>query len=93
MTDQYRDWAVGWTVLGYNAGWGKTSRPAVGTIQPPVQRVPRVFFPEIKQPGREADHSRAGSEVTNPAISLSFLSILYSIYIFGLGWVGTASWN
>jgi hypothetical protein len=37
----------------YSAG----SRPAVGTIQPPIQWAPGTLSPRVKRPGREADHS------------------------------------
>jgi hypothetical protein len=33
------------------------SRPALGPIQPPVQRVPDALPPGVKGPGREADRS------------------------------------
>jgi hypothetical protein len=33
-------------------------RPVFGPIQPPIRWVPGVgFSPEVKRPGREADHS------------------------------------
>jgi hypothetical protein len=43
------------------------SRPALGPIQPPVQRVPGDPFPGVKvRPGRDVDHSRPSSaEVVN----------------------------
>jgi hypothetical protein len=42
------------------------SRPTLGPIQPPIQRVPGTLFPEVKRRGREADHSPPSSvEVTN----------------------------
>jgi hypothetical protein len=34
-----------------------SSRPALGSIEPPIQWVPRVLSRGVKQPGREADHS------------------------------------
>jgi hypothetical protein len=34
-----------------------SSRPALGSTQPPIQLVPGAFSPGIKRPGREADHS------------------------------------
>jgi hypothetical protein len=34
-----------------------SSRPALGSTQPPVQWVPGALSPGIKQQGREADHS------------------------------------
>jgi hypothetical protein len=33
------------------------SRPALGPTQPPIQRIPGVLSPGIKQLGREVDHS------------------------------------
>ena len=59
MANQYSDLALGWTILDYNPGGGKTSRPAVG----PIHWVLRIFFLEVKQPWREADNSQSGSEV------------------------------
>jgi hypothetical protein len=34
-----------------------SSRPAPGSTQPPIQRVPGALSPAVKRPGREADHS------------------------------------
>jgi hypothetical protein len=43
-----------------------TSRPALGLTQPPVQWVLIALFPEVKRPGREANHSPLSSaEVKN----------------------------
>jgi hypothetical protein len=39
-------------------GW---SRPAVGSTQTPMQRVPGALSLEVKRPGREADHSPPSS--------------------------------
>jgi hypothetical protein len=33
-----------------------SSRPALGSTQPPIQWVPGAFSPWLKRPGREADH-------------------------------------
>jgi hypothetical protein len=33
------------------------SRSVLGLVQPPIQLVPRVIFPWVKRPGREADQS------------------------------------
>jgi hypothetical protein len=33
-----------------------SSRPALGSTQPPIQWVPDALSPGIKRPGREADH-------------------------------------
>jgi hypothetical protein len=42
------------------------SRPALGPTQPPIQWVPGALSLEVKQPGREADHSPPSSgEVKN----------------------------
>jgi hypothetical protein len=38
-----------------------TSRPVLGSIQLPPQRVPKVFSPGTKRPRREADHSLPSS--------------------------------
>jgi hypothetical protein len=37
------------------------SRSALGPTQPPLQWVPEALSPEVKQPGREADHSPPSS--------------------------------
>jgi hypothetical protein len=34
-----------------------SSRPALGSTQPPIQWVPVALSPGVKRPGREADHS------------------------------------
>jgi hypothetical protein len=34
-----------------------SSRPALGSTQPPIQWVPGALSPGVKRPGREADHS------------------------------------
>jgi hypothetical protein len=34
-----------------------SSRPALGSIQPPIQWEPEVVSPGVKRLGREADHS------------------------------------
>jgi hypothetical protein len=61
--DQSRGSSVGIT-SGYGVpGGGEdfllsvTSRPVMGPTSPPIQWVPRDFSPEVKLPGREADHS------------------------------------
>jgi hypothetical protein len=65
-----RDSAVG-IVTGYGLDdWGvrvqvsvesrissKSSRPALGSTQPPIQWVPGALSLGVKWPGREADHS------------------------------------
>jgi hypothetical protein len=38
-----------------------SSRPALGSTQPPIQCVPGAVSPEVKRPGREADHSPPAS--------------------------------
>jgi hypothetical protein len=37
--------------------FSKSSRPALGSTQPPIQLVPGALPPVLKRPGREADHS------------------------------------
>jgi hypothetical protein len=39
----------------------KSSRPALGSIQPPIQWVPGDLSPGVKLPRREADHSPPAS--------------------------------
>jgi hypothetical protein len=41
--------------------FSKSSRPALGSTQPPIQWVPGALSPEVKRPGREADHSPPSS--------------------------------
>jgi hypothetical protein len=42
------------------------SRPALGPTQPPIQWVSGAISSEVKQPGREADHSpQSSAEVKN----------------------------
>jgi hypothetical protein len=38
-------------------GASSMSRPALGSTQPPIQRVVGDLSPGVKRPGREADHS------------------------------------
>jgi hypothetical protein len=38
-----------------------SSRPALGSTQPPIQRVPRAFPPGVKRQRRDADHSPPAS--------------------------------
>jgi hypothetical protein len=38
-----------------------SSRPALGLILPPIQRVPGALSPGVKRQGREADHSPPSS--------------------------------
>jgi hypothetical protein len=43
----------------------KTSRPALGPTQPPIQQVPRALSSGIKRPGCEANHSLPSSNIKN----------------------------
>jgi hypothetical protein len=38
-----------------------SSKPALWSTQPPIQRVPGALSPEVRQPGYEADHSPPSS--------------------------------
>jgi hypothetical protein len=74
--DGSRDSVVG-IATGYGAGrprgrssspgrvknflFSTSSRPVLGSTQPPIQSVPRDLSPEVKRPRREADHSRPAS--------------------------------
>jgi hypothetical protein len=74
------------TGYGMNDRWGRSSspgrvknflfstssRPALGSTQPPVQWVPEALSSAVKRPGREADHSPpASSEVKKIWIYIS----------------------
>jgi hypothetical protein len=49
-----------------------SSRPALESTQPPLQWVPEPYFPGVKRPGREADHSPSVSaEVKKTWINIS----------------------
>jgi hypothetical protein len=50
------------------------SRLALGTTQPPIQWVIRAFSLEVKQPGREADHSFPSSAEVKECVDLYFNS-------------------
>jgi hypothetical protein len=61
---------TGWTTEGSefaSPGGGKnflfstSSRPALGSTQPPIQWVPGALSMGVKRPGREADHSPSTS--------------------------------
>jgi hypothetical protein len=41
--------------------FSKSSRPTLGSMQPPIQWVPRALSPGLKRPEREADHSTPAS--------------------------------
>jgi hypothetical protein len=51
----------------FESRWGQdfhfsmSSRPALGSTQPPIQWVPGSLSPGVKWPGREADHSLPAS--------------------------------
>jgi hypothetical protein len=43
-----------------------SSRPTLGSTQPPMQWVSAAISPEVKRPGREADHSfPSGAKIKN----------------------------
>jgi hypothetical protein len=60
VVSRYSDWLQAGRLRGRNSSPGrdknflfsKSSRPALGSTQPPIQ-----WVPEVKRPGREADHS------------------------------------
>jgi hypothetical protein len=56
----------GWTTCVRFPAWQDfslftASRPALGPTQPPIQWVPGVLSPGVKQQKREADHSHTSS--------------------------------
>jgi len=46
--------------------------PALGRTQPPIQRIPGALSLEVKQLGREADHSPPSSTEVKTAWSYTF---------------------
>jgi hypothetical protein len=44
-----------------NLHYSMSSRAALGPTLPPIQWVPGTLSPEVKRPGREADHSSPAS--------------------------------
>jgi hypothetical protein len=55
---------MGWMIGGFESRQGLgiflfsiVSRPVLGPTQPPMQWVPDVLSPGVKQPGRGADYS------------------------------------
>jgi hypothetical protein len=74
FTLYYTVWRLttGWTTGCHFPTWAENflfateSKPVLETTQPPIVRVPRVFPPGIKEPGREADNLAPSiSEVKN----------------------------
>jgi hypothetical protein len=66
---RYSDWLRAGRLRGRSSSPGRvknflfstSSRPALGSTQPPIQWVPGALFPGVKRPGREADHSPPAS--------------------------------
>jgi hypothetical protein len=68
-----RSWYSDWLRAGRQRGWGSSagrvknflfstsSRAGLGYTQPPIQWVHVALSPEVKRPGREADHSPPSS--------------------------------
>jgi hypothetical protein len=52
ITQCIQRWVTGWTVEGFYCLCSTESRPATGPTQLLIQRIP-----EVKLPGREAEHS------------------------------------
>jgi hypothetical protein len=46
---------------GKNFHFSKSSRPVLGSTQPPIQWIPETLSPGVKRQGREADHSPPAS--------------------------------
>jgi hypothetical protein len=70
-----KSWAIG--VLGFYSRRGlgvflftTASRTALGPTQPPIQWVPGALSLEVKQPGREADHSPPSSAEVKECVEL-----------------------
>jgi hypothetical protein len=51
------DWRVGVRVPVRSRIFSTSSRPALGSTQPPILRVPRAVSSRLKRPGSEAEHS------------------------------------
>jgi hypothetical protein len=47
--------------VGKNFHISMSSRPVLGSIQPPIKWVPRALALEVNRQGREADHSPPAS--------------------------------
>jgi hypothetical protein len=64
---------VGVRVLGSvkNYPFSRSSRPTLGSTQPPIQWVPRALSTGVKRPGRESDHSPLTSGTTLPFLPSS----------------------
>jgi hypothetical protein len=58
-TDKLDDQGVGVRVPvgGKHFHFSMSSRPALGSTQPPIQWIPGPLFLGVERPGREADHS------------------------------------
>jgi hypothetical protein len=61
-------------VKGKDFFFSMSSRPALGRTQPPIQSVPGTLSPEVKLPGREADHSPPTSAEVKQRASIHPLS-------------------
>jgi hypothetical protein len=61
---RYSDWLRAGRLRGWSSSPGrvknflfsKSSRPALGSTQPPIQWVPGALSAAVKRPGREANH-------------------------------------
>jgi hypothetical protein len=62
----------------------RTSRSLMGPTQRPIQSVSTAFSPEVKRPGREADHSPPSSV----GVKNEWSCTAAALYIF-MPWVGT----
>jgi hypothetical protein len=64
------------------------SLPALGPTQPPLQWVPSLFFPEGKEPGRDADQSPPSRVEVRERVELNlhgmFDGELYNVYEKGI---------
>jgi hypothetical protein len=56
-----RDRGIGIRVSVGSRIFSASSRPALGSTQPPLQWVPGALFQEVKKPGREAAHTPTAS--------------------------------
>jgi hypothetical protein len=67
---------------GKNFHFSMSSRPALGSTQPPIQLVPVALCPEVKRPGRKTDHTPPTSaEIENVGLYNDSPKRLHSVVL------------